>query len=129
MEPRTASAVAVGGAAGAVVRWALAEGLSQPGDWPWAVFIANIVGSLLLGMLVGRFGSLLHTDALIGATTGFCGALTTFSAFAVDLAWFVRSDRWGLFIGYLVASVIVGVAAFVIGRTSGARLAGSQAQL
>ena len=127
MEPRTASAVAVGGAAGALARWALAEGLTPPGDWPWAVFVANIVGSLLLGILVGRFRSILHTNILIGATVGFCGALTTFSSFALDLAWFVRDDRWGLFIGYLVASVATGVAAFVAGRVGGARLAPSGA--
>ena len=123
MEPRTASAVAVGGVAGALLRWALIKGFTPSGDWPWAVFLANVVGSLLLGILVGRFRSRLRTCALVGATVGFCGALTTFSAFAVDLAWFVRGDRWGLFVGYLVASMATGVAAFVAGRVSGARLA------
>ena len=122
MELGAARAVGIGAIAGAVVRWGLGEWLDGGGTWPWAVFVANIVGCLLLGLLVGGFRKLLHTDALIGWAVGFCGALTTFSAFAVDLARFVRDDRWGWFVAYLGVSVVLGIAVFTVGRAAGREL-------
>lgn len=122
MESRTSLAVAVGGVAGAALRWVMLESFDTSSTWPWAVFVANIAGCLLLGFLVGGFRSLLHTDSLIGISVGFCGALTTFSGFAVDLALFLRDDRLGLFLAYAVASVVMGLTAFVGGRVAGREL-------
>ncbi|MFV2038865.1 MAG: CrcB family protein [Acidimicrobiales bacterium] len=121
MDSRTAAAVALGGVAGAGLRWGLLEAIDTGAGWPWATFLANILGSVALGLLVGRFRSLLHTGVLVGATTGFCGALTTFSAFAVELAAFMRSDRWTLLIAYLVLSVLAGGLSFLFGRGVGQR--------
>src|SRR5437588_8059814 len=43
----------LGGCVGGVLRAALAEGAShRPGQWPWATFLVNILGALLLGYLV-----------------------------------------------------------------------------
>ena len=122
MELGAARAVAVGAVAGAGLRWGLGEWVDGASTWPWAVFIANVAGCLLLGLLVGGFRSLLHTDALIGWAIGFCGSLTTFSAFALDLAHFLRDDRWGWFAAYLSVSVVLGLVAFVGGRAAGREL-------
>lgn len=122
MNPRTLSAVAVGGATGALTRWALLSALTSSGEWPWAIFLTNIIGCSVLGLLVGRFQRVLHTSVMIGATAGFCGALTTFSGFVIDLAWFVHEDRWGLLITYLLISVTTGIAGFLTGRIAGIKL-------
>lgn len=128
MRSQTAAAVVIGGVAGAILRWGLIESVDNGGDWPWATLVANVVGCLALGLLVGRFGSVLHSGLLVGATTGFCGALTTFSSFAVELAELLRSDHWTLFGVYLLISVLAGGLAFLAGRDTGRRLSPATAQ-
>ena len=122
MNPTSALTVAVGGVAGATARWALIETFDPGDSWPTAAFIANLVGCLLLGLLMGRFRPVLHTHLLLGATTGFCGALTTFSGFALDIGIFIHDGRVGFAVSYLVASVALGLAAFVAGAAGGRRL-------
>ncbi len=85
--------VAVGGAVGALVRWGLIEAADGGGA---AVLACNVVGSLILGVLVGAMpgpGIFLSADdwarrfgrqRLLG--TGFCGGLTTLSTVAVGTA-------------------------------------------
>lgn len=119
MDRRLALAVAVGGAAGAGSRWAIVEAVGETTGWPWAIFAANVVGSFLLGLLVGAFPvTRSATPFLAGAATGFCGALTTFSSFVLDLALFLRDDRVALAIGYLVVSLGVGLVAYAAGRAA-----------
>ena len=74
--------VALGAAVGAPLRFLAA--LWMPG--PRATLLVNVVGSALLGALVHPSPSV---AALVGI--GFCGALTTFSTFAVEVA---QSRSW-----------------------------------
>jgi CrcB protein len=71
--------VALGAAVGAPLRYALA--LLFDGLWPGGTIAVNLLGSFLLGWFVG-LGLDGGTLALLG--TGFCGGLTTYSAFAVQ---------------------------------------------
>jgi CrcB protein len=71
--------VAVGGAVGAPLRY-LAGHLFD-GRFPAGTVAVNLLGSFLLGLFTG-FGLDGSVMALLGA--GFCGALTTFSSFAVQ---------------------------------------------
>lgn len=104
---------------GASARWGLVE-LAGDTTWPWAVLVANLAGCAVLGFVVGRFwGRLTATSAYVGVTTGFCGALTTFSSFAVDLAVFLDDGRVGAFVTYLAVSLAAGVAVFVAGNRLG----------
>jgi CrcB protein len=83
--------VAVGGAVGALARWVALE-FTDPDRLAEVVLTLNVVGSLLLGMLAGGMRS--RADGhrpitenrymLLG--TGFCGGLTTFSTYALDVA-------------------------------------------
>lgn len=105
-------AVALGGIAGAACRWALAGGALETVRWPWGTFVANAVGCLLLGVVVRR-GVGVWRDAL-GA--GFCGGLTTFSTFSVEVAAMLRADRPVLAVGYVGASVLTGYVLYDLGR-------------
>ncbi|MCX6396687.1 MAG: CrcB family protein [Propionibacteriales bacterium] len=75
----TALLVAVGAAAGAPSRLLAARLLD--GRTHWGTLVVNLVGSAVLGWLVGH-GVTGHPLALVG--TGFCGAFTTYSAVAVQ---------------------------------------------
>lgn len=82
MNARTILAVAVGGALGALVRAGLLNDLVAQRSV--ALVAINAAGSFLLGVLATR---LLDSPTALAATgTGFCGALTSMSTFAVDVA-------------------------------------------
>ena len=78
----TLGLVLIGGAAGAVARLLLDTAASAHlgRRLPWGILAANVLGSLLLGLLHGTAPGWLV--ALAG--TGFCGALTTWSTLAAD---------------------------------------------
>lgn len=120
-------AVALGGTAGAGSRWAIVEvfdgSLTDPASWPWGVFVANVVGCLVLGLAVSGLRAR-RPSLVLGVTVGFCGALTTFSAFAVDAALFLRADEHVRLAAYLSASFAAGVMAYLSGGSLGRRIGG-----
>jgi len=104
-------AIFAGGAAGALVRAGLAQGLAHsPTSWPWATFIVNVAGCFLLGYFATRLQERLPLSAyrrpLLG--TGLCGALTTFSTVQLELVRMLDHGRAGLALGYATASVVCG---------------------
>lgn len=71
--------VALGAAVGASLRFVLGQLLDA--RFPWGTMLVNVAGSFLLGLLSG---AALSGDAMALLGMGFCGALTTYSAFAVQ---------------------------------------------
>jgi CrcB protein len=114
VDRRELAAIFLGGAIGALARYALARALPHdPGSWPWATFWANVAGALALGYLTTRLQERLPPTAyrrpLLG--TGLCGALTTFSTMQVELLQMLDDGRSGLAAGYATASIAAGVLA------------------
>jgi CrcB protein len=114
----------VGGAAGAVSRGGLLQLWPAGGGWPWGTFAANLAGTAVLAVLALTFtiGNDPHRwwRGLLG--TGFCGALTTFSALQVDTIRLAKDGRPGLAVAYAAASLIGGLAV-AIGIGAGLRRA------
>jgi len=115
-------AIGLGGAAGTLIRVAVAQALPSGGaSFPWATFIVNVSGSVVLGFVIvvalERTAPSRYLRPLVG--TGFCGGLTTFSTFAVETDSLVRAGRVGVAVLYVLASV----AAALLGVWGGARLA------
>ncbi|PUA81452.1 fluoride efflux transporter FluC [Nocardioides currus] len=109
----TALLVALGAAVGAPLRYALAHTLDERS--PTGTMVANVVGSLLIGI----FASLaLGGQAWALLATGFCGGLTSFSAFAVQSV--ERGPRLGT--AYATATVVLTLAACALGFAIGAAL-------
>ena len=79
--------VAVGAALGATARYALAS--AWRARFPWSILTANVIGSFLLGILLVRA----QDDVYLFLGVGFCGALTTFSTFALDTLLLAREGR------------------------------------
>lgn len=98
--------VALGAAVGAPLRYAAGHLLD--GGWPSGTIVVNWAGSFLLGWFVG-LGLDGGAMALLG--TGFCGGLTTYSAFAVQTH--DRGVRRGTVI--VLATVLPAVALCALG--------------
>ena len=110
MGPVTPLLVVLGAAAGAPLRL-LATRLAARARRDPAVgtLWVNVGGSAVLGLLLGLTGVPAAVVALVG--TGFCGALTTFSTFGADLVRLRAEGSLGRSLGYLAASLVLGIGA------------------
>jgi len=109
-------AVAIGAMAGASLRYALSRWFLDSHDLHMGTLLANVIGSFILGVTVPLAGALRispRASALIG--TGFCGALTTFSALAVETV--ARLDS-----AYVLIAIATGYGAAVAGLRTGKAL-------
>lgn len=112
--------VAVGGAAGAVARYALSlQALRWLGaGWPYGTLAANALGGLLMGLLAGGLAQRSGGDAdrwrlLLGV--GVLGGFTTFSAFSLEVVQMTDRRAWGEAAAYALGSVALSVGAVFVG--------------
>ena len=113
-------AVAAGGAIGASLRHGV--GLMAvrhlPSGWPHGTFAVNLLGSLLMGLLVGWLALKaegLHRAGGLFLATGVLGGFTTFSAFSLEVAEFLRKGETLKAGTYAGLSLVLGVIALFIG--------------
>ena len=109
MDIRTLLFVAFGGMVGAVSRWGLLEILPDNSSWPWQIFIVNMIGSCVLGVVVSKPFQRLSLRSISALATGLCGSFTTFSMFSLDLAELLRSNQISIAVTYLGSSIIGGL--------------------
>ena len=107
--------VAFGAALGAPTRWWVDVYVQR--RWlpvfPLGTFTVNVTGSLLLGLLVGRWSD--DGTAVTLAGIGFCGALTTFSSFAWESHRLAEDGARQLAVSNVVATSIVCLGAAAVG--------------
>ncbi len=112
--------VALGGAIGASARHLLSQAslrLFGPG-FPVGTLCANILGSLLIGVLAGY---LAHKAGQSGQTlrlflgVGVLGGFTTFSAFSLESFLMLEKKAYGAFMAYVSSSVLISLAALALG--------------
>jgi CrcB protein len=129
-------AVALGGVVGALARYAISVAVphSDRAVWPWATFVTNLLGCLLLGIVLDWVDNR-HEDwkrihprrarlARPLLASGVLGGFTTFSTFSVETYGLLDTGHAGAAIGYAVGSVLLGVAMVVLGRGIGAAVLG-----
>lgn len=116
------AAVAAGGVVGVAARMAVATVFDGGGVFPWATLLVNLVGSLCLGLVVGRLARRRTRSPLVEAflATGVLASFTTYSAFAVETNRLL-GDQPLLAVAYVALSVAGGVAAARAGLSLGRR--------
>ncbi len=110
--------VFLGGGLGSTLRYFLSKYLdSYSANIPYGTFAANILGSFLIGIILGLAlkNNTLSTSTVLFLATGFCGGFTTFSTFAYENHVFLKSGDLLSFALYTFASFAVGFGAVFLG--------------
>jgi CrcB protein len=89
-------AVAIGGVLGCLLRWVLAMALNRYFPTvPPGTLAANLIGCYIIGVAVAFFATYpgLPPEWRLFFTTGFCGGLTTFSTFSLEMVTLMQTGR------------------------------------
>ena len=113
------AAVGVGGGIGALIRYYVASWI-QPAWWPgfpFGIFIVNITGGLVMGLLTALMALKLNVSPEMRAflTTGILGGYTTFSTFSLDSALLIERGAWGQAALYVIGSAVLSILAIFAG--------------
>ena len=109
-------AVAVGAAAGALLRWVTALWLNASGSGlPLGTLLVNCLGGLLIGMLMVWFERVPNEVLRLLLVTGFLGGYTTFSSYAWEALVLAEEGAWVRAGVYVVGSNLVGFAGVWLG--------------
>jgi CrcB protein len=112
-------AVALGGALGSLLRYFVA-GAVQSAAWPgfpWGIFVVNVSGGFIMGLIVELSALKLHLVPEVRAflTVGILGGYTTFSTFSLDSVLLIQRGAWGAAAAYMVGSTLLSVLALFAG--------------
>ncbi len=93
--------------------------MAPPFGFPWATFTVNMAGVAAARAHRDPGRRALAPTRFVRpfAAIGFCGGFTTFSTLVVEAAQLTQHGRVGLAVVYLVASLVVGLAAAVLGMS------------
>ena len=114
--------VCLGAALGAPARYLTDRAIQSRHDtvFPWGTLVVNVVGSLILGVLVGLASRRDVPAAVVAAVgTGFCGALTTYSTFGFETVRLVEDGARFYAALNVLAGLVAGLGAAVIGYAVG----------
>lgn len=110
--------VFLGGGFGSVLRYIIGKWLNNTENGiPYGTFAANILGSLLIGIILGYAAKneTISQNTTLLLATGFCGGFTTFSTFAYESHVFLKSGDFTTFAFYTIASFVIGFLAVFAG--------------
>ncbi|MFJ9260379.1 CrcB family protein [Streptomyces bacillaris] len=125
-QARVLGAVAAGGALGALARYgALALWPTAHGGFPWTVFVVNVSGCALIGVLMVltvERGRVTHPLVRPFLGVGVLGGFTTFSTYAADVSGLLVRQELVAAVAYMVATVLAALAAVWAGAAATRRL-------
>lgn len=101
--------IAVGGASGAILRYAIFLSVPVTGSqlFPWATFVVNLLGSFLIGIALEILQhNVISEYYRFLIVVGFLGALTTFSTYTFDILRLLIEQEYRLAFLYFFLSNI-----------------------
>ncbi|MBF0435975.1 MAG: fluoride efflux transporter CrcB [Magnetococcales bacterium] len=106
---QTIAAIALGGAAGSVARYLMAQAVASwlGRGFPWGTLSVNILGSMAMGVLFQLFTERLPTQEIwrLALMVGVLGGFTTFSSFSLESVQLFLQGEYRSASAYIAASV------------------------
>lgn len=122
---RAVTAVALGGAVGALLRWSLGELVPDGDGFPWTTFAINVGGCFTLALLPALAVVRRHPALPLLLGTGMLGGFTTLSTGAEQSRELFTSGAEGVAVAYLAGTLAVALLAVHLAQhltTRGQRL-------
>ena len=113
--------VSAGGVLGALARYGIGHAWpTPPGGFPWATFVINVTGCLLIGTLMVLVTDVFAAHHLVRPFlgVGVLGGYTTFSTYAVEIRNLIVAGAPGAAAFYLLATLAAALAAVLAGMTA-----------
>ena len=108
--------VALGGAAGAALRYAVSL-LPAKGAFPLLTLLTNLAGAFVIGVIAGLAAKRnLPQNAVLFLKTGLCGGFTTFSTFSLETLGLLERGEYAIGGAYALGSLAVCVLGVVAGK-------------
>jgi CrcB protein len=98
-------AVALGGAIGAVLRWALGEAVPDGSGFPWTTFGINVSGALVLAMLPWSAAVRRRPLLAVALGPGLLGGYTTLSTYAEEARTLLANGSTVTALAYLLGTL------------------------
>ena len=112
------ASIALGGAAGSVLRYVINRWIGQPDGLPLGILVVNLSGTLVLGLVATLFLERLGVsdNMRLAITVGLLGGFTTFSTVWLDTLHLLNGGRWAWALTNLLVSAVGGLAAAWLGQ-------------
>ncbi len=115
--------VALGGAFGAMARFALNVFLQRDVEFPWGTLSANLIGCLVMGILAQLIANtawfndagIIPDQYRLLFAVGFCGSFTTLSTLVLELKTMIQKNELFYSFSYLFSTLVGGFACFYLG--------------
>jgi len=115
--------VAIGGALGAMARYALNVALQRDVEFPLGTLSANLLGCLMMGIVAQlvaqsewfNASGIIPDQYRLLFAVGFCGSFTTLSAFVFEVNVLMQRNEIFIAFSYLLATFVGGFACFYAG--------------
>ena len=120
-EARELLLVAAGAVPGALLRW---QAGVQLGPWlggsAGADLLVNLIGSFVLGVLAGPIPR--RTSLVLWLGIGFCGCLTTFSSWILDVMRLLEGGHWWSALLLVASTLVLGLLCAALGLACSRRI-------
>lgn len=102
---------------GGALRYLVSLLLRYNGGFPWATFMVNLLGCMVIGLLWGVFSRFSNASQqlVLFLSVGFCGGFTTFSTFSKESLQLMQTGNWLYFSLYVAGSVLLGILLVAVG--------------
>src|SRR6266699_5533966 len=110
--------VAIGAIFGALARFLLtyfSSELSHHHGFPYGTLAVNVIGCVIVGYVLTWTADHEHDRWRLLMATGFCGAFTTFSAFAYENMAYWHEGQIGAFMLNILANNVLSLGAVLVG--------------